>query len=245
MAYNEKEKAFWYQRFTLEGRVFYPNLIEPKANDAGVLKFGCLFAWKQGSNQNETQRIGQFLAQAKAENFATIPDAYFVNPCKKWETHQRMDGKPNAEFLRGHYWLNLSSGLQYPPPIINKQMQKVIDKAEVYSGRNCVVNISFYKIDNNKKGVGTNILGIMLTEGGEKEGGSAELNIQEVFGSFAQDMNRAQPPQGQQWQGQQPAAAPQGHQPWVGQQQPVAAPNQPWQPNGNPYNPNGNGNGLI
>lgn len=213
---SEQEKAFWYQRFTVEGRIFYPDLLEPKAKEGQREKYGCLFAWKMGSNPAVTQAIGQFLAQAKQNYFPTVPQQYFVNPCKRFDTYQRMDGKPNAEFLRDCYWMNLSSGKDFPPQVVDKMRQKIIDKAEVYSGRNAVVSISFYKIDNDKKGVGVNINAVMLMDGGNKEGGAAAPDVNELFGQFAADMGVSHAPA-------QPAPAP-------AQEQPA------WPPQGNTNN---------
>lgn len=200
---TEQEKQLWYQNFTLQGRIFYPNLLQPEAsrNGAGRVMYSTMFSWKFNSNDAETKRLGAFLGTVKSQYFPTIPDLYFLNPVKKWGSYQRQDGKPNPEFLKDSYWINLSSGVDFPPTIVDKHRNPVIEKAELYSGRNAVVSISFYKIDKEKKGAGANIKAVMLLDGGDKEGGSVSLNINEVFGAFAQDMGvqtaqPAWPPQG-------------------------------------------------
>lgn len=196
---NDQEKAFWYQRFTLEGRIFYPDLLEPKAGTNGKLKFGTLFAWKMGSNQQETARIGAFLAKVKQDYFPTIPEQFFVNPVKRFDTYLRQDGRPNHEFLRDCYWLNASSGADIPPMIVNSARQPVIDKAEVYSGRNAVINITFWKNSGDKKGAGVNVNAVMLMPGGNKEGGSVQINVNDIFGSFAKDMGAPAAPAAPAW----------------------------------------------
>jgi hypothetical protein len=69
------------------------------------------------------------------------------------------------------------------------------DEAEVYSGRNAAINISFYIIQpkqgvaSGKRGFGLNFNAVMLLDGGDRLGGSytpADANA--IFGGFVQDM---------------------------------------------------------
>lgn len=207
---TEQEKALWYQKFTLQGRIFYPTLLQPEANRNGRVQYSTLFAWKFNSNDAETKRIGAFLAQIKAQYFPSIPDLYFLNPVKKWGQYVRQDGRPNHEFLKDSYWINLSSGVDFPPTIVDKFRNQVVDKAEVYSGRNAVVSLSFYKTDKEKKGAGANLNAVMLLDGGDKEGGSVSINLNEVFGAFAQDMG-VQTPSVNTGMPQAPVWPPQGN----------------------------------
>ena len=93
-------KSYFYDKvFSIQGRVFYPNLLEPKqgTHPGSRLKYSCVIAWKIGTNQSTTEQLGAFLAQAKQTFFPTVPDQYFVNPIKKYGVYQRTDGKPVAE----------------------------------------------------------------------------------------------------------------------------------------------------
>lgn len=241
MSLSQQDKEFLKQRFTFSGRIFFPNLTKPEPDRKGVPKYGTVVAWKFHENAQELQRLGAFIAEFKNRFFPTVPLQFFVNPLKKYGEYQRQDGRPLQEFFKDCYWLNASSGKDMPPVLVDKFKQPVMSEAEVYSGRNAVVSVSFYIIDKEKKGLGVNVNGVMLMDGGNKEGG-ATFNVEEVFGSFAQDMgmggagnmfgNQA-PPQ----QGYNPAPQ-QGYNP---------APQQPAQQGYNPapqqgYNPMGNGN---
>ena len=214
-------KTFFHGKtFSLQGRVFYPKILAPEAKNPGDrLKYNCLFAWKFGSNAQVTQEIGAFLAQSKQTFWPTVPELYFINPVKKWGVYQRQDGKPTAEFLKDSYWLNAASGADFPPVVVDSQRNPIIDPALVYSGMNAVINVAFYAINNEKKGVGVNLNAIMALPGGEKEGGVPQVDVNRVFGDFAADMGMgttppATPPattlqatqqQGQQWPPQTPS----------------------------------------
>jgi hypothetical protein len=154
-----------------------------------------MFAWDQNSNTQGMQALNAFLMKAKELFHPSVPMQAFVNPIKKYETYMRQDGKPNPDYLKGCYWLNAQSGKDFPPPVVDKTRQPIINEAEVYSGRNAVINVSFYNIDGakgGKRGLGCNVNAIMLLDGGEKVGSAgAGVNVDKIFGAFAADMGIA------------------------------------------------------
>jgi len=196
---NEAQKNYFYSKhFTLKGQMYFPNILVPKANDRGVLKYNTCFAWpaNDAAQQARVQEVEAFLAAAKQQFFASIPDQYFGNPLKKFNTYQRQDGKPNHEFLNNKFWFNASASEKFKPTVVfqdHRELDPLGDAAQVWSGRNCLLNFSFYCYDvNGKNGIATNIRSIMLLEGGEKvEGGAGTVNVQEAFGSFSADMGAA------------------------------------------------------
>ena len=204
MDQKEMDRAHFNKTFTLQGRVFFPHLLEPVANRNGRMQYSILFAWNFTQNTQATQELDKFLAESKQKYFPTIPAQFFSNPIKKWGAYARQDGKPNHEFLKDCYWLNAQSGADYPPPIVDQTRNPVMSKAEIYSGRNVVINLKFYKFDGEKKGLGVNLNAVMLMEGGEAIGGGSSVDVNTVFGDFAADMNSAPttpaaPAQGQAW----------------------------------------------
>ena len=189
----EQEKEYLRKSFTLKGRMFFPNLLEPKASQSGRMQYSVMFAWGFNDNENITKELGAFIGEFKNVTFPTIPDQFFVNPVKKYGSYQRQDGKPVADFLKDCYWLNASSGADFPPPVVDQYRQPVMTASDIYSGRNCVINVSFYKIDKEKKGLGCNVKAVMLMEGGESVTGGGAVNVDAVFGDFAKDMNTKAP----------------------------------------------------
>jgi hypothetical protein len=185
---SEDVKQFWRKSFTLQGRIFYPNLLKPSVNKNGRATFNTMFAWQIDSNPQVMKELSDFLARAKGTFHPSVPMQFFVNPLKKYDTYVRQDGKPNAAFLKNCYWINAQSGAEIAPPVVDQYRQPVINEAEVYSGRNAVINLSFYNIDKEKKGIGVNVNAVMLMAGGDREGVAGSVNIDQIFGGFAQDM---------------------------------------------------------
>ena len=188
-----QQKEFFRQNFTLQGRIFHPNLLKAIAREEGKREtFNTMFSWGQNSNTEAMQNLNAFLQKAKELFHPSVPMQAFVNPVKKFETYMRQDGKPNPDYLKGCYWLNAQSGKEFPPPVVDKTRQPVINEAEVYSGRNAVINVSFYNIDGakgGKRGLGCNVNAVMILDGGEKIGaGGGAVNVDKIFGAFASDM---------------------------------------------------------
>jgi hypothetical protein len=192
----KEAKTFGDKRFTLQGRIFYPNLLTPKAKDNGREVFDCMFSWKNDQNAQVLQEINAYLMQGVNDYHSGINPAVLVNPIKDFHKYIPQSGKANPEFLRDCKWLNAQTGKEYPPQVVKKNLQPVtaLDAAEIYSGRNAIINISFYVIlpkqgvTGSKRGFGVNLHAVLLDEGGAKEGGSsAPVDVNKVFGQFASE----------------------------------------------------------
>lgn len=249
---KELKQAFYDNTFTLKGRIFHPNLLSTRQRTSpkGTVRdvFDVQFAWNPNDPANRVayQQLLQFMETQKGICFPGIDPRALVVPIKSsnvpgWPEYQRTDFKPNASYLNGHHWINAETGKDQAPRVVFQNQQDVLQEAEVYSGRNAIVNFQLYPMlmdpqDRNKKiGFGVNLNAVMLLEGGEREGGKTQVDVNKVFGGFAQDMgmqpqfgggfgqqpqqNFQAPPQ-QAPQYQQPAGGYQGQQPYTGQQAP-------------------------
>lgn len=196
---NELIKTFTHRKFTLKGRIFHPNLLAPKKTQNGREVFDTMFAWDKNdpANAKVMQEINAHLMSGMVAHQGFNPAA-LQNPIKHFDTYIRQDGKPNAAYLKGLNWCNPSTGVDYPPPVVKRGPMGLVnvnqnETAEVYSGRNAAVSISFYVMipkagaANQKRGFGVNIDGVLLLDGGDKEGGAAGINVDQVFGSFLSD----------------------------------------------------------
>jgi hypothetical protein len=190
----DQQKEFMRKSFTLQGRVLYPNLLVARARKEGDREtFDGQFIWTVGSNTGPMAEINAFLQAATNGIHPGLDPRALLNPIKRFDTYLRQDGKKNADHLNNCYWVNASSGKDFPPQVVDSNRQPLINAADLYSGRNVVFNISFYAIipktgaSNQKRGFGVNVSAVMLMEGGEKIGGVPQVNIDQIFGSFQND----------------------------------------------------------
>lgn len=193
-------KELFKQTFTIKGRIFHPNLLKTRAKQNGREVYDVMFVWKGEENPQVMQALGQFLQNATSIVHPGLNPVALVNPLKKYETYVRQDGKQNPDYLKGCYWVNAATGKDIPPQVVDKFTNPVMSEAEVYSGRNAVINISFYAIipqpgaQSQKRGFGCNVNAVMLQDGGEREGGGSSVNVNQIFGGFVSDMGNAQIP---------------------------------------------------
>lgn len=204
--YTDEQKKFLNQKFTLKGRILFPNLLttkkKSKPEDRDI--YDVQFAWLPQENGQTMQQLGQWIQHATAMFHQGCNPAALQQPIKDFNTYIRQDAKPNPEYLRGQLWVNASTGKDYPPQVV-KQMPGVglvrlkspEDDAEVYSGRNAVITISFWPMipkpgsANQKRGFSVNVDAVLLLEGGEVVGGATSVDVNQVFGAFVQDMGMA------------------------------------------------------
>jgi len=206
--WTDEQQKFLNQTFTIKGRILFPNLLVAKAKEAGKRElFDVQFAWNPSENAQIMQQLMAWYGSAIQMFHTGLNPAALLNPLKAsgvpgMPEYQRQDAKPNPAHLHGLMWVNASSGKDFPPQVVKQSPMGLIkltaaDEAEVYSGRNAVINISFYPIipqpgaANQKRGFSVNVNAVLLLDGGDKVGGSASVDVNSVFGGFAQDMGMA------------------------------------------------------
>lgn len=95
------------------------------------------------------------------------------------------DGMPFGDECKGHWVFTASSRVDYPPEVVDANLQAIISPAEVYSGCYGRVHINFFPYAyGGKKGIGCALNAVQKLEDGEPLAGRAKAS--EVFGKSAQ-----------------------------------------------------------
>ena len=119
--------------------------------------------------------------QAKAQIDAAIQAAIEAGVNSKWNGQRPpmpaicvhdgdgprpSDGQPFGPECRGHWVFTASCKADRPPFVVDANVQKIINPAEIYSGMYCNVNVAFYAYNNSgKKGIGCGLNGVQKTRG--------------------------------------------------------------------------------
>ena len=99
------------------------------------------------------------------------------------------DGLPFGPECRGCFVFTASAKADYPPEVVDRFGNPIINQSEVYSGIYGRVNISFFPYAfGGKKGVGCGLGPVQKLEDGEPLGGSAPTAAQ-AFGAPQQAAN--------------------------------------------------------
>ena len=145
-------------------RLSYANLWEPTSMEENQKKKYNTAILIDKKDKSTVVKVKAAIAAAEAlgkEKFGKkwIPSK--LKPCLK-------DGdvdKPEDDNYAGHYFLNAKSANQ--PVMVNRKMEKIIDRDEIYSGVYAYVSLNFYPYDNVSIGVGAGLGNIMKAKDGE------------------------------------------------------------------------------
>ena len=95
------------------------------------------------------------------------------------------DGTEFGPECKGHWVFTASAKAEYPPEVVDMQLNPIINQSEVYSGCYGRVNVNFYPYNfSGKKGIGCGLGPVQKTRDGEVLGGSAPTASQ-AFGAPA------------------------------------------------------------
>ena len=104
------------------------------------------------------------------------------------------DGMPFGEECKGHWVFTASAKAEYPPEVVDRMGNPIINQSEVYSGMYGRVNITFYPyMFGGKKGIGCGLGPVQKLRDGEALGGSS-MTAAQAFGAPQQPTMAAQQP---------------------------------------------------
>lgn len=195
---------------TGEVRFSYVNLLKPRENQYGGEPKYSVTLLIPKSDVATKQKIDAAI-QAAIEKGKNGPWNGVVPPNVAIPIHDgdgvKQDGTPYGEECKGHWVMTASSGVDYPPKIVDINLNPIIDATQIYSGMYGRIALNFAPyMFAGKKGIGCYIsTNVQKTRDGEPLAGSAPDASEDFGGGFAQ-----QPTQGFT---QQPAQQPN---PWVG-----------------------------
>lgn len=222
---------------TGEVRFSFVSLLKPSAGQFGNEEKYSATILLPKSDVATKQKIDAAIEAAKQKGKAdkwngVIPPNVSI-PIHDGDGVKPSDGMPFGEECKGHWVFTATTKPDYPPKIVDANLNPIMDATEVYSGMYGKIAINFnpYKFAG-KSGIGVYIsTNVQKTRDGEPLGASAPA-ADEDFGPAQPAPQQQQAPTGQPMQ-QQPGQQPN---PWAGT--PLGAQPQPQQQVPNQQVPN-------
>jgi hypothetical protein len=171
---------------TGEARLSYVHLFKPYAFQPGQEeKFSCTVLIPK-TDMDTMNRINAAIEAAKQKG-TTDKWNGICPPIIPTPVHDgdgvKTDGTAYGPECRGHWVINASAKTDYPPEVVDANLNPIINQSEIYSGIYGRVNLNFYPFSfNGKKGVGCGLGPVQKTRDGEALGGSAP-SASEAFGA--------------------------------------------------------------
>lgn len=171
---------------TGEVRLSYVHLFRPYAAMQGQEeKYSCTVLVPK-TDQETMGRINAAIEAAKQKGISEkwngqCPPIVPV-PVYDGDGVRPSDGMAFGPECKGHWVFTASAKADYPPEVVDRQGNPIINQSEVYSGMYGKVNVSFFPYSfGGKRGIGCGLGPVMKTRDGESLGGSAPTAAQ-AFG---------------------------------------------------------------
>lgn len=176
---------------TGEVRLSYVHLFKPYAFQPGQdEKFSCTILLPK-TDAATKQRIDAAIAAAKQKgangSWNGIIPPVVPDPIRDGDG-VKQDGTPFGPECKGHWVFTARSSADYPPEVVDRMGNPIINQTDVYSGCYARVNVEFYPYNfNGKKGIGCALGPVQKLRDGEALGGAAPTAAQ-AFGTPAPDV---------------------------------------------------------
>lgn len=183
---------------TGEARLSYVHLFKPYAFQPGQEeKFSCTVLIPK----TDMETMGRINAAIEAAKKKGIADKWggACPPIVPSPVHDgdgvKTDGTAYGPECKGHWVINANAKADYPPEVVDANLNPIINQSEIYSGIYGRVSLNFYAYTfNGKKGIGCGLGPVQKTRDGESLGGSAPTAAQAFGVPAAQQQGYAQPP---------------------------------------------------
>lgn len=176
---------------TGEVRLSFVHLFKPYAFQPGQDEKFSTTVLLPKTDAATKQRIDAAIAAAKQKGAngnwnGVVPP---VVPDPIWDGDGvKQDGTPFGAECKGHWVFTARSSADYPPEVVDRMGNPIINQTDVYSGCYARVNVEFYPYNfNGKKGVGCSLGPVQKLRDGEALGGAAPTAAQ-AFGTPAPDV---------------------------------------------------------
>lgn len=180
---------------TGKARLSYVHLFKPYAATPGQEEKFSVTVLVPKSDVDTMNRINAAIEAAKqrgtAEKWNGVCPPVVPTPVHDGDGVRPSDGMPFGAECKGHWVFTASAKADYPPEVVDANMNPIINQSEIYSGIYARVNVNFFPYSfGGKKGIGCGLGPVMKLEDGESLGGSAPTAAQ-AFGAMSQPVNPA------------------------------------------------------
>lgn len=169
-------------------RLSYANLFKPRAAQPGQEEKFSVTILLPKTDVETKQRIDAAIEAAKQKGASdkwggVIPPIVQI-PIHDGDGVKPSDGMPFPDECKGHWVFTASSKAEYPPEVVDQQLNPIINQSDIYSGCYARVNINFFPYAfGGKKGVGCGLGPVQKVADGEPLGGGAP-KAGDVFGAI-------------------------------------------------------------
>lgn len=172
---------------TGEARLSYVHLFKPYASMQGQEEKFSVTVLVPKSDTDTMARINAAIEAAKqrgiSEKWNGQCPPIVPNPVYDGDGVRPSDGMAFGPECKGHWVFTASAKADYPPEVVDKMGNPIINQSEVYSGMYGRVNVNFFPYAfGGKKGIGCGLGPVQKLRDGEALGGG-RVSAAQAFGA--------------------------------------------------------------
>ena len=173
-------------------RLNFPVLFTPKAdkNDPTKINYSCQLLIPK-SDTATMAKIREAIEEAKREGLGkkwggTMPPNISA-PYHDGDGIKPVSGEAYGDECKDHYVINATANINYPPEVVDTQLNPILDQSEIYSGMYARALINFFPYFNSgKKGISVSFSNVQKVADGTPLGGAPKKSA-DVFGEVKYD----------------------------------------------------------
>ena len=182
---------------TGEVRLSFVHLLKPYAAQPGADEKYSVTMLIPKSDTATKQRIDAAIEAAKqkgaSDKWGGVIPPIVQLPIYDGDGVKPSDGLPFGPECKGHWVMTARANVDFPPEVVDANMNPILSQAEVYSGMYGQVNFSMFPYEfSGKKGVGCSLGPVRKTRDGEPLA-SSRVTAAEAFGAPAPAAAGSQP----------------------------------------------------
>lgn len=168
----------------IKGRFSFVNLVEPRADLSGNLKYGLQVLIPKDDTEH-LKAIRKEIASAMERGVSQgrfrpeqTKSSKFKNPLRDGDEFYNDSPSGAREVCRGHYFINANN--TYAPGVVDKYGRPIDDLDQVYSGCYGLVDIQFFAFNTQGNfGLGASLQNVMKQQDGDRLDG--RQSAEQVF----------------------------------------------------------------
>lgn len=174
-------------------RLSYVNIFKPRAVQPGQAEKYSATILVPKTDTETKARIDAAIEAAKqkgaADKWGGVVPPIVAVPVYDGDGTRPSDGMPFGQECKGHWVFTASANADYPPEVVDQNLNPIINQSEVYSGCYARVNVNFFPYAfSGKKGIGCGLGPVQKLADGEALGGGAPA-ASAVFGKVENQAN--------------------------------------------------------
>ena len=163
-------------RVTVRGRLSYVHVFKPHASVPGAEEKYSTTILVPKNDVETKQKIDAAIKAATelgvSEKWNGVKPPTVPNPI--WDGDGvKQNGEQFGPECKGHWVFTASAKAEYPPQVVDRRVQPILDQSEIYSGCYANVAVNFFPyLFAGKKGIGAGLGNIQKIKDGESLAGT-------------------------------------------------------------------------